>query len=188
MEIEDLSPDEHSLAAELSALTAEPGPERRARIMSAVRSSQSRRLGLARPWRLALAGSAAIGILLAGSIGVAAASRDALPNSPYYALRQIEEQVRLDLAVPAGREDLRISFAEARIGQARTVLRDGDVSNARALLRDSRQYLVDARQNLADVPSGEQGQLKNELDQAQADQDNADSQLNQQGEQGQHRG
>lgn len=180
----ELSPDEQRLAAELARLAVDPSPERRRRILTAVRAAPAPRPALLRPWRVAIAVAAALVLLAAGAAGALAASSDALPNSPNYPLRSIGERVRLALADPAGREQLRISFAQSRIAQARTVLKRDDRSNARSLLRDSRAYLGDAQQDLHNVPSGEQGTVQNQLNQAQAQQDDAEGQLNQQGEQG----
>jgi hypothetical protein len=65
------------------------------------------------------------------------------------------------------------------------VLRQGNRSDARGLLHDSRAYLDETRQDIGDVSSGEQGEVENELNQAEVQQSEAEGQLNQQGQQGQ---
>lgn len=185
---DELSAEERRLALELGQLASDPTPERHAAIMAAVRSSRLPRQGVIGPWRLALAGVAAAAIVLASTVGAVAFSGDALPDSPKYSLRVFGEQVRLALAEPTTREQLRIDFAHARISQARAILGHGDRSNARGLLRDSREYIAQTRKNLANVPAGEQGQIQNQLNQTEADEHQAENQLNQGGEQGQSGG
>ena len=51
------------------------------------------------------------------------------------------------------------------------------------LLKDGRAYLDDARKNLPSVPSGEQGDVQNQLNQADAQQGQTTTQLGEQGEQ-----
>jgi hypothetical protein len=185
----DLSPQEQGLAAELAHLIGEPSPQRRARIMAAVRTAPAPRTEpILRPWRLVLAGVAAIGLLLASAVGAVAASADALPSSPNYSLRQLGEQVRLTFAEPKSREELRISFAESRISQAQSALRHGDRSNARGLLADSRTYLQQARQNLSNLPSDEQGEVENDLSRADASENQTQTELDQEGDQNAHGG
>lgn len=181
----DLSPEEQGLAAELASLTQDPGAERRAKIMAAVRNARSGRRAFVRAWRLAIAAAVAVSVVAAGSAGAVAASADALPNSPTYSLRSLGEQVRLTFADPAAREQLRIDFALSRISQARVALQHGDRSDATVLLRDSRHYLTETKQDLGNLPSGEQGDVQNQLTQAEDKQNQAEGQLNQQGEQGQ---
>ena len=185
---QDLSPDEQRLVAELASITEDPAPDRRALIVAAVRSAPSQPHRLVRPWRLVIAAAAAIALLAASTIGAVAASADALPSSPNYSLRSFGEMVRLTLADPSTREQLRIAFAQSRISQARSVLRQGDRSNAKGLLHDSRDYLAETKQDISSLSSGEQGAVQNQLNQAEAQQNQAEVQLNQQGEQGQHGG
>jgi hypothetical protein len=94
------------------------------------------------------------------------------------------EQVRLALADPAGREQMRIAFANARIAQAQAILAH-DRSNAKGLLRDSREYLIQTRNDLGNVPPGSQGQIQTQLNQAEAAEHQAEAQLNQNGDQSQ---
>ncbi|HEV2033725.1 MAG TPA: DUF5667 domain-containing protein [Candidatus Dormibacteraeota bacterium] len=180
---DDLSAAERRLASELSQLAIGPTPERRAAIMSAV----SRRTGwppvVIGRWRPALAGLAAAAAIAACTIGVAA-SGDALPSSPAYPVRLVGERIRITVAGPADREHLRITFAHERIRQATARLSHGDRSNAEELLHDSRAYLTDAKNELRDAPAGEQGQIQNQLNQAQADEQQAETQMNQEGAQG----
>jgi hypothetical protein len=186
MELDDqeLSVDERRLAAELGALAEDASAERRGRIMAAVRSSNAPRRAVIGPWRVALAGLGAVGILMASTGGAVAASGDALPNSPNYSLRTFGEQVRLVVANPSEREKLRIGFATARIHQAQAILAH-DRANAKGLLRDSRQYLNQTRNELGTVPASQQGQIQSQLNQAEAAEHQAEAQLNQGGEQGQ---
>lgn len=181
----DLSADERRLADELASLIQDPSADRRVRIMSAVRNLPVAPPRSVRRWRLAIAAIAAAALLVITSVGALAASSEALPNSPNYHLRSFGEQLRLTFADPTTREQLRISFAQSRISQARIVLQRGDRTDARGLLRDSRQYIAETKQELAALPSGEQGQIENQLNQTQTDQNQAESQLNQQGAQGQ---
>jgi hypothetical protein len=181
---QDLTLDERRLAAELGALAEDASAERRNRIMAAVRSSHAPSRSVIGPWRVALAGLGAVGILMASTGGAVAASGDALPNSPNYSLRTFGEQVRLALADPSGREKLRIAFATTRINQAQAILVH-DRSNAKGLLRDSRQYLNQTRNELGTVPSNQQGQIQKQLNQAEAAEHQAEAQLNQGGEEGQ---
>jgi hypothetical protein len=184
----DLSAGERRLAAEIADLTDDPGAERRARIMAAVRNAPGPRPGSVRRWRLAIAAAAAVFVFGASSIGAVAASADALPSSPTYSLRSFGEQVRLTASDTTTREQLRLAFARSHISQARDVLQHGDRSDAAGLLRDSRQYLLETRNDIGNLPSGEQGSVQNQLNQAEAQQNQAEGQLNQQGEQGQHGG
>ena len=188
MELDDqeLSVDERRLAAELGALAEDASAERRGRIMAAVRSSHTApRRAVIGPWRVALAGFGAVGILMASTGGAVAASGDALPNSPNYSLRTFGEQVRLAAANPSEREKLRIAFAKARINQAQAIF-GHDRPNAKGLLRDSRQYLNQTRNELGTVPAGQQGQIQDQLNQAEAAEHQAEAQLDQAGDQGQH--
>jgi hypothetical protein len=184
LDTEGLSAIEQRLAGELSELGVNPSPEQRTAIMAAVRRSQDVRPAVIRRWRMALVGLGAAAILLASSVGAVAASNDALPSSPTYSVRGAVEEVRLALASPTGREQLRIAFANARIDQARAVLREGDRANARGLLHDSRDYLDQTKKDLSNLPAGDQGQIQNELNQAVTNEQQAEKQLNQEGVQG----
>jgi hypothetical protein len=185
MELNDsLSPDEAKLAAELSQLAADPTAERRAAIMAAVRASPAGPRPVLGRWRVALAGAVAVAILTGSVVSALAASSGALPSSPAYSLRLAFERCSITLAGPADGEQLRISYATERIAQARATLSRGDHSDAGALLRDSRAYLTETRKDLGTLPQGEQGQVQNQLDQAQADQHQAEAQLNQDRQQG----
>lgn len=185
---DELSAEEQRLALELTQLVPDPSPERHAAIMAAVRSLPIPRAQVLGGWRLALAGVAAMAIVLGSAVGAVASSGDALPDSPRYSLRVFGEQVRLALAAPTTREQLRIDFAHARVSQAQAVLGHGDRSNARGLLRDSRDYIAQTKKDLANVPAGEQGQISAQLNQTEADEHQAENQLNQGGEQGQSGG
>jgi hypothetical protein len=186
MELNDegLSAAERQLGSELAGLGVSPGPEKRAAIMAAVRRSQDVRPSVVRRWRLALVGFGAAALLALSSVGAVAASTDALPSSPTYSLRFVGEQARLALASPAGREQLRLDFANARINQARAILRQGSLADAKSLLRDSRGYLAQTKKDLAGLPPNEQAAIQNRLNQAEANENQAELQLNQDGAQG----
>ena len=186
MELNDegLSATEKRLAGELAALGVNPGPEKHAAIMAAVRRSQQAPPSAIVRWRLGLVGLGAAALLALSSVGAVAASRDAVPSSPTYSLRFAGEQARLALASPVGREQLRIDFANARTNQARAILKQGGRADAKGLLRDSRGYLNQAKQDLGSLPANEQGQIQNQLNQAEANEDQAEFQLNQDGAQG----
>lgn len=178
----DLSADERRIAAELEKLAVSPTPERRASIMAAVRAAQLPRRSVIGRWRVVLAVVGAVAILMASTVGAVASSGDALPSNPNYSLRVFGEQVRLALSDPTTREHLRIAFAKTRIAQAQTILARGDVANAKGLLHDSDQYLADARKDVGNLPRNEQGEIENELDQAEAQERETESNLEQEGE------
>lgn len=179
---QDLSPDERRLAAELEGLAVSPTPDRRANIMAAVRAAQPPGRSVIGRWRVLLAVVGAAAILMASTVGAVASSGDALPNNPNYSLRVFGEQVRIALSDPTNRERLRIAFAKTRIAQAQAILLRGDVSNAKGLLRDSQQYLAQARKDVSNLPPNEQGEIENELNQAEAQEHETESHLEQEGE------
>jgi len=181
---EGLSESERSLASALSGLATDASPQRQAAIMSAVRRETGRRPSVLGRWRPVLAGLAAAAVLGGTTLGVFAASSDALPSSPAYPLRLGVEHIRLTVAGPADREHLRISFADARISQAKAQLSQGDRNNADVLLRDSRTYLSEAKSDIGTVPADEQGQIQSQLNQTQADEQQSETQLSQEGAQG----
>jgi hypothetical protein len=185
---QDLSAAERQLAVELAGLTQVPSAERRAVIMAAVRNAPGPRRQVFRPRRMAIAAAAAVCLLAVSSVGAVAASADALPSSPTYSLRSFGELVRLTFAVPSAREQLRLAFAQSRICQARAVLQQGDRSDAKGLLRDSRQYLAQTKQDIGNLSSGEQGEVQNQINQTEVQQSQAEAQLNQEGDQGQQGG
>ncbi|GAC1650363.1 MAG: hypothetical protein NVS9B11_23510 [Candidatus Dormibacteraceae bacterium] len=187
MELKDegLSTTERALAGELVGLGVNPSPEKHAAIMAAVRRSQSIQPSVIGRWRPALVALVAAALLVLSSVGAVAASSDAVPSSPTYSLRIAGEQTRLAFASPAGREQLRIAFANARINQALAVLKQGDRADVRGLLRDSRGYLAQVKKDLAGLPANEQGQIQNQLNQAEANEHQAEEQLNQSGAEGQ---
>jgi hypothetical protein len=181
---QDLSPEEQRLAAQLEELAFSPSPERRASIMAAVRTTPLPGRSVIGRWRIAFAVVGAAAILMVSTVGAVASSGEALPNNPNYSLRLLGERVRLALADPTTREHLRIAFAQARIAQVQPTLAHGDRSNAKGLLRDSREYLDQARKDIGNLPRSEQGQVENQLNQAEVDEHQAESQLSQEGDQG----
>jgi hypothetical protein len=52
------------------------------------------------------------------------------------------------------------------------------------LLLDSQTYITEAKNEVDSLPADEQVQIENQLDQTQADQQQAETQLNQEGVQG----
>jgi hypothetical protein len=181
---DNLSADERRLASQLETLAVSPSPEQRANILAAVRAAQPASRSFIGRWRVALAVAGAAAILMTSTVGAIASSGDALPNNPKYSLRVFGEQVRLALADPTTREHLRIAFANTRIAQAQSTLSHGDRSNAKGLLRDSHQYLDQARKDIGNLPRSEQGEVENQLNQAQANEHQAEAQLGQDGDQG----
>jgi hypothetical protein len=132
--------------------------------------------------RLTAAAVAAIAMVLASSVFAFAASSTALPDSPAYGVRSVGERVRIAVLAPTDRELLRITFAREHFQQAQDVaIRDRP--DALHLLNDGRAYLEDVRKDLQSVPSGEQGEVQNQLNQADVKEGQAASQLGQQGEQ-----
>jgi hypothetical protein len=190
MELNDddgLSASERRLVSLLSELADDPSPQSQAAIMAAVsKATRGRPIGIAR-WRPAIAGLAAAAAIVGSTVGVAA-SGEALPNSPAYPVRVAVERVWLTVSGPTDREHLRLTFANARISQAKSQLSQGDRANAESLLRDSRSYLNDAKNDLGGVPANEQGQIQNQLNQTQADEQQSETQLNQEGNQGGNQG
>jgi hypothetical protein len=183
--MDDLSPAELDLASQLSKLASDPSPAAREAIMGAVRtavahSAQPRRWPNA--LRLTAAAVVAVALVLGTSIFAFAASSTALPDSPAYGLRSVGEQLRIAILAPTDRELLRITFARDHFRQAQDIAHR-DRPDAVRLLKDGRAYLDDARKNLPSVPSGEQGDVQNQLNQADAQQGQTTTQLGEQGEQ-----
>jgi hypothetical protein len=185
MSDDELSPEEQDLVLELSSLAADPSADRRDSIMQAVRAARQ----VAAPratWRLRRRVLAAVTVaallLIVSTVGALAASSQALPSSPTYGLRVAGEQCRLAIASPVGREELRIQFARDRFRQAQDVVRENR-SVAKRLIGDGRDYLDQTRRDLGALPSGEQGEVQNQLNQAGEDEKAAQGQLNQVGDQ-----
>lgn len=179
---DDLSPAEQELARRLSGLAADPSPGATASIMRAVSAARPaevpeaprRRL----QWRAVAAVAAALVVLITGTIGAMAASSQALPISPAYALRGVGEQFRIALANPLGQEQLRIQFAQDRFHQVPAVVHMSR-SAATRLISDGSAYLDQAHRGLPSLPAREQGQVQSQLNQAGHDQKGAQDQLDQ---------
>lgn len=181
----DLSPAEQDLARELSGLAIDPSPAARASIMRAVlvaRGTEPKAPRWRLRWRVMTAVVAAVVVLITGTIGAMAASSNALPNSPAYTLRGAGEQVRIVLASPLGREQLRIEFARDRFKQVPAVVHVSH-SAASRLIADGSAYLEQAQRDLQSLSADEQGQVENELNDAGGDEQAAQDQLNQEGQQ-----
>ena len=183
---DELSPVEQDLAGQLSRLTVDPTPDARKSIMravSAARHAEPRAHRWRLRWRVTTAVVAAILVLIAGTVGAFAASTQALPNSPAYTLRGAGEQIRIALASPVGREELRIQFARERFHQVPAIAHRSR-SDAMRLINDGSAYLDETRRDLPSLSADEQGQIENQLNQAGQDQQGAQGDLNQGGEQG----
>jgi hypothetical protein len=183
---DDLTPVEQELAQRLSGLGADPSPATQASIMRAVRAArpaEATRQRFQFRWRLPVAVAAAFVLVFTATVGVLAASSEALPHSPAYTLRLVGEEVRLAVAGPVGREQLQIQFARDRFLQAGQVVHDNH-SDATRLVDDGGIYLDRARRNLPSLTANQQGQVQNQLNQAGQDQQAAEQQLNQNGQQG----
>jgi hypothetical protein len=182
---DELSPTEQDLAKELARLAADPSDARRDSIMRVVRAARQESARPA-PWHLRrriVAVIAAAVLVIASAVGVLAASTQALPDSPTYGLRFAGESVRLAVANPVGREELRIQFARDRFHQAQAVVRENRPI-AKRLIDDGRDYLDQTRRDLPSLSGGEQGEVQNQLNQAGEAEKAAQGQLNQNGEQG----
>jgi hypothetical protein len=184
--IDELSAGEQEIADRLWKLAADPRQESRDSILQAVRAATRAMVPHQHHVRrrFVLGALLAATLLLASSVGAVAASSHALPDSPAYPLRFTGEQVRLAVASPVGREELRIQFARDRFHQAQEVSSESR-TNAQRLIHDGSDYLHQARQDVSALSSGEQGRVENQLNQAGADQSAAENQLNQAGAQGQ---
>jgi hypothetical protein len=182
--MDDLSPGEQDLAAELSKLTSDPSPASREAIMGAVRTATRRTAQtprLTRAWRLTAAALVAVAMVLATTVFAFAASSAALPDSPAYGLRSAGERVRLAIVGGTDRELLRITFAREHFRQAKDVVHRNR-PEAVQLLSDGREYLTEAKSELQSLPAGEQGQIQNQLNQAQQEQSQTENQVGQQGQ------
>ena len=185
---DDLSPTEQDLARELSGLAVDPSPAARESIMravSAARHAEPKAAARRLRWRVMTAAVAAVVVLITGTIGVLAASSQALPDSPAYSLRGAGEQIRITFANRVGQEELRIQFARDRFQQVPAVVHRSRSAAVR-LITDGGNYLDGARRDLPSLTADQQGQVQNQLNQAGQDQQAAEQQLNQNGEQGQH--
>jgi hypothetical protein len=95
-------------------------------------------------------------------------------------IRVTGEDIRLALAGPKQRQDLRVGFARDRFQQAREIART-DRADARQLVSDGRGYLAQTRSELSSLSANEQGEVQNELDQAESDAADAENQVDQAG-------
>lgn len=179
---DDLTPAEQDLARKLSGLAVDPSPAARESIMRAVSAAgvaEAQAAPHRRPrWRVMAALVAALLLLITGTVGAMAASSQALPDNPAYALRGAGEQIRIALANPLGKEELRIQFARERFQQVPSIVHRSR-SAASRLIIDGRAYLDQAHNNLLSLSPEEQGQVETQLNQAGQDQHGAQNQLNQ---------
>lgn len=182
--MDDLSPAEQEVAAELSRLGTDPTPASRKAIMGAVRMAirpTPQTLRLRPAWRWTAAALVAVAMVLATTVFAFAASSSALPDSPGYSLRSVGERVRLAVVGATDRELLRIAFAREHFRQAQD-LAHSNRQDAVRLLNDGRDYLTDAKKDLPSVPGHEQGQVQNQLNQAGEAQSQTENQVGQLGQ------
>jgi len=159
-----------ALAERLAGLRETPTPQARARIMSAVRSAATpatlprRRAG----WRGRLVATAVAmsAALIGGTVAAFAASANALPDSPAYAVRVAGENVRLALADVHTKEHLRGEFAKARLRQFGQ-LHPGEQQAGQTLLRDARRYVDQAENDINKLSAREQDDVRKEINDLQ---------------------
>jgi hypothetical protein len=115
-------------------------------------------------------------VVIIGTVGVLAASSQALPDSPAYALRYAGERVRLVVASPVGRVELRIQFARDRFHQVEHVVQQNR-SNATQLIADGSSYLEQAWRDLPSLSAGDRSRVQEKLNQADEEQESAEMQF-----------
>jgi len=122
-----------SLALLQKSAAIQPNPEFKARVHSRLQGMLRAKLekveekAIVPIWRRrwAVAMTTVLVILLAG-IGTVAASADALPDEPLYAVKLATEQARMALAFSEmGRAELHIQFAERRATEIAEIARQG---------------------------------------------------------------
>ena len=181
---DDLSAAEQELARELSSLAIDPSPAARESIMRAVSAATQAEAKAPRwrlRWRVMTAAFAAVLVLITGTVGVLAASSQALPDSPAYSLRGVGEEFRIAFASPIGKEELRIQFARDRFKQVPAVVHRSRATATR-LIDDGNSYLDQTRRDLPSLSADEQGEVESQLKQAGQDQQGAQDQVNQEGQ------
>ena len=167
---DELTPAEALLARRIAELGSTPSATARQRIMAAVRESldvapdpllerPGRRFG----FRSLMVGVGVAAAVIAGTVGALAASVHALPSSPAYRLRVAEEDLRLMISDPAGKEQLRIDFARDRLAEARALHGSDQTAVTRTLLKDARSYLSDAQQDSSTLSDGQRNQVLSEI-------------------------
>ena len=181
---EEMSFSEQKLASELGHLAADLDSSTRKAIMRAVMAATlteaaPRRLGWRGRFLAPVAG--ALVLLIAGTVGAFAASSNALPKTPAYQIRLAGEEIRLTLADPKGRQQLRIGFARDRFRQAQQIAHS-DRADAQLLIDGGGGYLAQTRRDLGSLPPDEQGQVQSQLNQAEEDQNQTQSQVAQHGQ------
>ena len=153
--IDEFDPRALRVAARLQEIAnIEPSAARVARIKVAL-LTQSQDAAAAgnrfrlNPWsRPAMALAFAVMVLSIGTTSVFAAP-SALPDSPLYAVRNLEEKMQIQFAAsPASRAGLYASFATERSTQLRALTRTSNASRnvVAALLRDIRVRVQEANQ------------------------------------------
>ena len=153
----EATPEDLRLGARIANIAQDPSAEAQARIMAAVRTAPMPgraprgRIAMGHRLRTALVGLGASGLLFGATAGALAASSDALPSSPAYGLRHIEENLRVAVADQREQPRLRLRFAAEKLSQAREQARRGDVSDAARLLSDAKHDLEQAQAELHDV-------------------------------------
>lgn len=182
MELEDeLATEDLELAARLFGLRRNPSTEARARIIAAVRSAAGPAITVPhRPaWRRRTA-TMAMGVtaVLAGSsVAAFAATADATPGSPAYAVRVAGEDLRLAVADPRGKEYLRSQFAQGRLRQFGRPGAGGHEAGL-TLLRDAKTYLEQAAKGIKTVSGDEREQIDAEIHNLQREEQRDEGQIN----------
>ncbi len=138
-----------SLALLQKSAAIQPNPAFKARVgsqlqgMLLVKREKAEKKAMGSIWRRrwAVAVSTVLVVLLAG-IGTVAASADALPDEPLYAVKLATEQARIALAFSdTDRAELHIQFAEQRATEIAEVARKGQVSEIPALTEQVARHL-----------------------------------------------
>jgi hypothetical protein len=146
-ELEPLLKTSFALLQKSAAIQA--NPEFKARVHSQLQGMLHAKGGKAEKkaivpiWRRrwAMAMTTVLVILLAG-IGTVAASADALPDEPLYAVKLAEEQVRVSLAFSdMDRAELHIQFAERRAAEIAEIARQGKGDEIPALTEQVTNHL-----------------------------------------------
>lgn len=138
-----------SLALLQKSATIQPNPEFKAKVHSQLQGMLRAKLekveekAIVPIWRRrwAVAMSTVLVILLAG-IGTVAASADALPDEPLYAVKLATEQARMALAFSdMDRAELHIQFAERRATEIAEMARQGEGGGIPALTEKVANHL-----------------------------------------------
>lgn len=128
-----------------STASKERGRQRLLTEMHELERAPERRAGVG-PWwpglRWVLASAAVALVVLAGGLGVARASANALPGQPLYAVKRAVEQTRLALAFSdETRAELHLAYAQRRARELALLVSAGREDRLKAVEDDLRQAL-----------------------------------------------